>query len=182
MKKYWEMWLVTITNCICGEQQRRERPLVQAPSEARWNKSAQQEFRTYQLDGGEVLLPPQVLLVVWAHGSQTVVRVHDDMDHTVEKGMECSHTTWNLKSVRYNSGLNFNYLIKTLIILLEIWIEKKYIYTKTHQLQTELRTTRWTAWWSDGTHAETSPGCSFSWARRRPEKDTNYLDGLWSRL
>lgn len=49
--------------------------------------------KLYQLDGGEVLLPPQVLLVVGAHGSQTVVRVHDDMDHTVEKGMECSHTT-----------------------------------------------------------------------------------------
>lgn len=46
-------------------------------------RRAQELRQAYQLNGGEVLLPPQVLLVVGAHGSQTVVSVHDDMDHTV---------------------------------------------------------------------------------------------------
>lgn len=47
-----------------------------------------------QLNGSEVFLPPQVLLIAGAHGSQTVVRVHDNMDDTVQQGVERSHTTW----------------------------------------------------------------------------------------
>lgn len=46
-----------------------------------------------QLDGSEVFLPPQILLVVGAQGSQTVVRVHDYVDDTVEQGMESPLTT-----------------------------------------------------------------------------------------
>lgn len=38
---------------------------------------------SYQLNGGEVLFPPQVLLVVGAHGRQPIISVHDNMDHTV---------------------------------------------------------------------------------------------------
>lgn len=41
---------------------------------------------------------------------------------------------------------------------------------KPYLVQTELQTTRWTAWWSDGKHGETSPGYSSSSAQRRPEK------------
>lgn len=58
------------------------------------NKVTLQKFNTdthlfqrrrysYQLNGGEVLFPPQVLLVVGAHGRQPIVSVHDNMDHTV---------------------------------------------------------------------------------------------------
>lgn len=38
---------------------------------------------SYHLNGGEVLLPPEVLLVVWAHGRQAIVSVHNNMDNTV---------------------------------------------------------------------------------------------------
>lgn len=55
---------------------------------------------SYQLNGGEVLLPPQVLLVVGAHGRQPIVSVHDDMDHTVQQSMERPHPTWNKECVR----------------------------------------------------------------------------------
>lgn len=48
---------------------------------------------TYQLDRREVLLPPQILLVFGAHGSQPIVCVHDHVDNTVQQGMECSHST-----------------------------------------------------------------------------------------
>lgn len=48
-----------------------------------------------QLNGGEVLLPPQVFLVFWAHSTQSVVRVHNDVNNTVEESMECSQTTWS---------------------------------------------------------------------------------------
>lgn len=42
-----------------------------------------------QLNGSEVLLPPQVLLVFGAHGAQAVVCVHDDVNNTVEESVEC---------------------------------------------------------------------------------------------
>lgn len=38
---------------------------------------------SYQLNGGEVLLPPEELLVVGAHGGQAIVRVHNNMDDTI---------------------------------------------------------------------------------------------------
>lgn len=47
-----------------------------------------------QLDCSEVFLPPQVLLVAGAKGSQAVVCVHEDMDNTVQQGVEGSLTTW----------------------------------------------------------------------------------------
>lgn len=46
-----------------------------------------------QLNGGQVFLPPQVLLVVGAQSSQAVVRVHDHMDDTVKQGMKGPHPT-----------------------------------------------------------------------------------------
>lgn len=48
-----------------------------------------------QLNGGEVLLPPQVFLVFWAHSTKSVVCVHNDVNNTVEESMECSQTTWS---------------------------------------------------------------------------------------
>lgn len=47
----------------------------------------------YQLNGSEVFLPPQVLLVAGPHRSKPVVRVHDNMDDTVEQGVEGPQTT-----------------------------------------------------------------------------------------
>lgn len=41
-----------------------------------------------QLQGGQVFLPPQVLLHVRANGSQAVVRVHDDVDKRVDEADE----------------------------------------------------------------------------------------------
>lgn len=38
---------------------------------------------SYQLQGREVFLPPQVLLHVRANGCQAVIRVHDDVDEGV---------------------------------------------------------------------------------------------------
>lgn len=46
-----------------------------------------------QLNGSQVFLPPQILLVVWAQRSQAVVRVHDNMDDTVKQGVKCPHST-----------------------------------------------------------------------------------------
>lgn len=43
---------------------------------------------TYHLEGGEVLLPPDVLLVLGAHRRDHVVEVHDDVDESVEEGEE----------------------------------------------------------------------------------------------
>lgn len=59
------------------------------------NKSTCQLQRrpSYQLNGGKVLLPPEELLVLGAHGGQAIVNVHDNMDHTVEQSMERSHPT-----------------------------------------------------------------------------------------
>ena len=45
------------------------------------------------MDGGEVLLPPQKLLVGRAQGRQAVVGVHDDVDDTVEHGVKRALTT-----------------------------------------------------------------------------------------
>ena len=59
---------------------------------------------TYQLNGSEVFLPPQVLLVAGAHGGQAVVRVHDNVDDTVEQGVERPHTTWKYEGIRINNG------------------------------------------------------------------------------
>ena len=41
------------------------------------------------MEGGEVLLPPDVLLVLGSHGGDHVVEVHDDVDESVEEGEEC---------------------------------------------------------------------------------------------
>lgn len=42
----------------------------------------------YHLEGGEVLLPPDVLLVLRSHGGDHVVEVHDDVYEGVEEGEE----------------------------------------------------------------------------------------------
>lgn len=98
-----------------------------SPSEGRWKNSIRAQ--AYQLDGGEVLLPPQVLLVVGAHGSQTIVGVHDDVDHTVKKGMERPHTTWSsngdcyYKILHLSSNLFWGWIheIKKLYIVKPTW-------------------------------------------------------------
>ena len=41
--------------------------------------------RSYHLESGEVLLPPNVLLVLRTHGSHHVVKVHDNVDESVEQ-------------------------------------------------------------------------------------------------
>lgn len=53
-----------------------------------------------QLNGREVFLPPQVLLVVGAHCRQAIVRVHDNVDDTVEQGVECTQTTWSKSNTK----------------------------------------------------------------------------------
>ena len=34
---------------------------------------------SYHLQSGDVLLPPEVLLVLWSHGSHHVVEIHYDV-------------------------------------------------------------------------------------------------------
>lgn len=48
-----------------------------------------------QLDCSEVFLPPQVLLVAGTEGSQAIVRVHEDVDNTVQQSMKGSLATWS---------------------------------------------------------------------------------------
>ena len=45
------------------------------------------------LHGGQVLLPPQVFLILRTHGSQKVVGIHDDMDGSVEHAKESGMAT-----------------------------------------------------------------------------------------
>ena len=44
--------------------------------------------KTYHLESGEILLPPNVLLILRAHRRDHVVEVHDDVDEGVEEGEE----------------------------------------------------------------------------------------------
>jgi hypothetical protein len=53
----------------------------------------------YQLDGGHVFLPPQVLLIGRPHSTHSIVGVHEDVDKAVQHGMEGSHTTWFKKKI-----------------------------------------------------------------------------------
>ena len=43
---------------------------------------------TYHLEGGEVFLPPDELLVLGSHGSNHVIEVHDNMHECVEQAEE----------------------------------------------------------------------------------------------
>lgn len=48
-----------------------------------------------QLNGGKMLLPPQIFLHVWSHRGAHVVRVHDDVDHVVDDVGERAVATSN---------------------------------------------------------------------------------------
>ena len=43
---------------------------------------------SYHLEGGEVFLPPDELLVLGSHGGDHVIKVHDDVDERVEQAEE----------------------------------------------------------------------------------------------
>lgn len=43
---------------------------------------------TYHLEGREVLLPPDVLLVLGSHGGNHIIEVHDNVDKGVEQAEE----------------------------------------------------------------------------------------------
>jgi hypothetical protein len=40
---------------------------------------------TYELKKCKMLLPPEVLVVLWPHGRHHVVEVHDDVDYVVHQ-------------------------------------------------------------------------------------------------
>lgn len=42
----------------------------------------------HHLEGGQVLLPPEIGLHPWTHRRQKVVRVHDDVNESVEQSKE----------------------------------------------------------------------------------------------
>lgn len=48
----------------------------------------------YQLQGGQMLLPPDVLLVFRTHGGHHVVEVHDDVHQVVDDVGECAVPTY----------------------------------------------------------------------------------------
>jgi len=45
---------------------------------------------TDQLDGGQMLLPPEVLLILRSHRGHHVVEVHDHVDHIIHQVRKCS--------------------------------------------------------------------------------------------
>ena len=61
----------------------------------------------YQLDGRQVLLPPQVLLEARAQGGQAVVSVHDDVHYAVEQCVERSQTTYGTQVKRGSKNGHF---------------------------------------------------------------------------
>lgn len=160
------MWVVTITNWIWGatKKDRVVPKFLKSPLEKMTKGHLRVVFWsqhwTYQLNSSEIFLPPQVLLVARAHSSQAIVRVHDNMDNTVKQGVECAHTTWNEKR-----ELEESHKMSKETHVSHGNLRKPYL------VQTELQTTRWTAWLSDGRHEEMSPGYSFSLTQRRPEME-----------
>lgn len=66
---------------------------------------------TYQLDCGEVFLPPQVFLVAGAKSSQAIVSVHEDMYNTVQQSMERSLTTWKMRVSHMQINLQMSWEI-----------------------------------------------------------------------
>jgi hypothetical protein len=55
------------------------------------------EYRdlTYHLQLSDVLLPPEVLLVLWPRVGGEVVRIHDDVNKGVDGTDECPVASWN---------------------------------------------------------------------------------------
>lgn len=50
-------------------------------------------FVTYHLEGGQILLPPDVLLVFGTHCCYHIVEVHDYVNEGVEQSEECAVAT-----------------------------------------------------------------------------------------
>ena len=78
MKRSWKAWTITNTNWIYKSLVRSTLPILQF----------------YHLDSGEVLLPPQVLLVLRSQRRHQVVRIHDDVHERVEEAEERGVTAW----------------------------------------------------------------------------------------
>lgn len=49
---------------------------------------SRKQSKTYHLKSGEIFLPPNEFLVLRAHGSHHVVKVHDDVDECIEQTEE----------------------------------------------------------------------------------------------
>ena len=58
-----------------------------------WARQLYNEVLKYHLEGGQVFLPPNELLVLWTHGSHHVVEVHDNVDEGVEESEKCRMAT-----------------------------------------------------------------------------------------
>lgn len=58
-------------------------------------------FSTYNLKFSHVTFPPQVLLILWSHGCQHVIEVHQDVNEVVENVGECRVSTWKQNWVRW---------------------------------------------------------------------------------
>ncbi len=73
-----------------GGGDERELPRVAAVADAEDDHAALDEDHGEldHLEGGQVLLPPEVLLHVWAQGGQEVVGVHDDVHDGVHEAAE----------------------------------------------------------------------------------------------
>lgn len=69
--------------------------LCSMPLQIKRNSTAIQKIRDYHLEGGEVFLPPDVLLVFGSHGRDHVVEIHHDVHKCVEKREESAVATCN---------------------------------------------------------------------------------------
>lgn len=59
---------------------------------------AEHDGKLNELDPGDVLLPPQIFAVLWSHGGQHVVEVHEDVHKRVEEANHHTLFAWNMRS------------------------------------------------------------------------------------
>lgn len=61
-------------------------------------------YKLDHLHGRQVLLPPEVLLILGPHGGQQVVRVHDNMNERIKEAEESGMSSWSELDAPPNSG------------------------------------------------------------------------------
>lgn len=50
-------------------------------------------YKLNHLHGSQMLLPPKIFLILWSHGSQQVVGIHNNVDESVEDAKESRVST-----------------------------------------------------------------------------------------
>lgn len=66
---------------------------------------------THKLDGGHILLPPEVFLETRPCSRESIVEIHDDMHHRINHGVEAAHSTSWKKRKKHCFGKTMSFLI-----------------------------------------------------------------------